>query len=152
MACLGNFDTESVRRRVLAHNLRESGYTREEICRQTGVTERNVTRYLAKSKPQIIEMRRNQSWRDRAACIGKANIFFPTGWGIGAKKQKERAVEICRGCPVIDRCREAALANFENYGVWAGEDFSTYRYWINEETGEVSVSVQGSNGEVKKIC
>jgi hypothetical protein len=32
------------------------------------------------------------------------------------------AVRACGGCPVFDECGEAAKANREQHGVWAGKD------------------------------
>lgn len=149
----GRFEAESIRKRMLAHKLHEAGRDCIEIGLQLGVTERSVQRFLTMTKPQIIETRRNQAWRDSAACIdADIDWFFPNAVGIKGANQKKKAMAICRTCPVIEQCREAALANFENHGIWAGEDFSKYRYELNEETGEVMVSIQErSNGAEPQV-
>lgn len=149
----GRFEAESIRKRMLAHKLHDSGHDCIEIGTQLGVSERSVHRFLNMTRPQIMEMRRNQAWREDAACRdADTDLFFPNAVGIKGANQKKQAMAICRTCPVIRQCKEAALANFENHGIWAGEDFSKYRYELDEMTGEILVSIQergnGENAEV----
>jgi WhiB family redox-sensing transcriptional regulator len=49
-------------------------------------------------------------------------VFFHPDSERGASRvtREERAKAICRGCPVLVRCREYALAAQEPYGVWGG--------------------------------
>lgn len=147
------FDSDSMRKRVIAHDLHSSGLTPEQIGDFIGVTERAICRYLSKAKPKLMLMRRNQTWREDAACRDSpTEWFFPDSVGIKAQREKKKAVQICESCPVIKQCRETALANFESHGIWAGEDFSKYRYEINDETGEISVLAQERRGgPIKKI-
>ncbi len=42
-------------------------------------------------------------------------VFFPSD-GVGV----EVAKKICATCPVADQCREYALANRIDHGVWGG--------------------------------
>jgi WhiB family redox-sensing transcriptional regulator len=59
-----------------------------------------------------------QPWYDQAACLDPdvdPEIFFP-----GDGERAEPAKRICQGCPVMDECRDWALANDERFGVWGG--------------------------------
>lgn len=146
------FNNESIRRRAHAHRLSEGGYSKDEIAEQTGVSDRHVMRYLSQTKPQLIPMRRNQTWRDDAACLNKpVEWFFPDAVGIKGQQQKLEAMRVCAECPVRQQCRETALANFETHGIWAGEDFSKHLYRINEETGEITILIRERRGQVEKI-
>lgn len=55
------------------------------------------------------------SWRDRAACRGMDDLFFPEEGHntLPAKK-------VCDGCPVVSACLEYALETGQRYGVWGG--------------------------------
>lgn len=70
-------------------------------------------------------------WRDDAACADPfidPDLFFP----VGAPKddyvsearllQEEEAKQICRSCPVVEKCLTMALNGGLNtsYGVWGG--------------------------------
>lgn len=62
-------------------------------------------------------------WQYRGACVGMdSSLFFhPDGERGGTRRRRgERAKAICATCPVIDRCRDHALASHEPYGVWGG--------------------------------
>lgn len=64
----------------------------------------------------------NESWVSEAACHGKQSIMFDH---FGEKKQEKArrvalAKEICRKCPVIEQCLDAALLNHESGAVWGG--------------------------------
>ena len=41
-------------------------------------------------------------WRFRAACLGKVDLMIDT-------RRQIEALEVCRGCPVLEPCREFAL-------------------------------------------
>lgn len=51
-----------------------------------------------------------------------SSVFFSPEAERGLKRQRreERAKAVCATCPVIDRCRDHALAVQEPYGVWGG--------------------------------
>lgn len=62
-------------------------------------------------------------WQLHGACRGEnSDVFYhPDGERGRARAQREnRAKAICRTCPVIEMCREHALASGEPYGVWGG--------------------------------
>ena len=56
------------------------------------------------------------SWMAQGNCADKApELFFPSD-GVGV----EVAKRICESCPVQDGCREHALYNRIDHGVWGG--------------------------------
>ena len=63
-----------------------------------------------------------RAWADRAACVGKNNLFF----GGPAERPEARTVRelkaslVCATCPVITPCRAWAREHGE-YGYWGGE-------------------------------
>lgn len=60
----------------------------------------------------------DESWRDQAACQGlPGDLMVPVD-----RKDVAEAKRVCAVCPVIDECREHALAVNEQYGVWGGLD------------------------------
>lgn len=140
MASYGRFEFESIKKRVVAHNMHQSGASCEEIAETLNVEKSYVYRIIKMPKPLLPIFKRNQGWRDRAACSGlDTEIFFPSLPGRGGIAQREKAQAICAGCDVSSQCREWALANFENYGVWGGQDFSKVRYQIDESNGRITV-------------
>lgn len=54
----------------------------------------------------------------RAACwgSGQPNLWFPSE--SGANPNTAVAKRICEGCPILDDCREYALADERLVGVW----------------------------------
>jgi WhiB family redox-sensing transcriptional regulator len=62
-------------------------------------------------------------WSDRAACLtAEPETFFPVGTGGHAVDDVAAAKAICRRCPVLDDCRDYALATRQPFGVWGGLD------------------------------
>ena len=62
-------------------------------------------------------------WQLLGSCRGAdSDLFFhPEGERGPSRSNREAAAKaICAGCPVLVRCREAALAAREPYGVWGG--------------------------------
>ena len=62
-------------------------------------------------------------WQYQGACMGAASeVFFSPEAERGAKRERreENAKKLCFSCPVMERCREHALAVQEPYGVWGG--------------------------------
>lgn len=62
------------------------------------------------------------SWRDRAACIGREDLFYSAeDESKGVRRRKEEAAKlVCVTCPVLDTCRQFAMESKELYGVWGG--------------------------------
>lgn len=60
-------------------------------------------------------------WRHRAACRGKKpELFFPVGSSGPALLQIEQAKAICNTCPAMWDCRQWAIDNHMDDGVWGG--------------------------------
>lgn len=62
-------------------------------------------------------------WQFEGACRGKdpEMFFHPDNERGPRRRNRENAAKaICASCPVIQQCREAALANQEPYGIWGG--------------------------------
>lgn len=62
-------------------------------------------------------------WQYQGACrdVDKALFFHPEGERGAARRQRDNAAKaICASCPVLEQCREHALAVREPYGVWGG--------------------------------
>jgi len=58
----------------------------------------------------------NLNWMQRANCRGTdPEVFFPDGGGSVSQAKK-----ICGRCDVIQECREYAVDEPEEYGVWGG--------------------------------
>ena len=60
-------------------------------------------------------LRVDQPWRDRAACIGLADVMDPPADQVTAARDAgaewlltEAAKQVCRGCPVLVQCRSWA--------------------------------------------
>jgi len=62
-------------------------------------------------------MNLRRSWVEQAACVvADPEWFFP-----GQGQVPDRALNICKGCPVINQCLEYALApTRREYGIWGG--------------------------------
>jgi len=61
-------------------------------------------------------------WRDQAACLDvDPEAFFPASrYGHAYRAQVAAALAVCRGCPVVDACREDAIATRDiEFGVRA---------------------------------
>ncbi|MFI5715874.1 WhiB family transcriptional regulator [Nocardia sp. NPDC051750] len=62
-------------------------------------------------------------WQLRGSCRGlESRVFFhPEGErGRARAARVRRAKQICDSCPVLEHCRNYALAVREPYGVWGG--------------------------------
>ena len=62
-------------------------------------------------------------WQFEGACreTGSESFYHPDGERGAARRLRDAAAkEICARCPVIDACREHALALREPFGVWGG--------------------------------
>lgn len=81
-------------------------------------------------------------WQEQGACReASPDIFFhpEAERGQSRARRVQRAKAICATCPVLDRCREHALAVREPYGVWGGltedEREAVYRAETTERAG-----------------
>lgn len=63
-----------------------------------------------------------RNWRLQGHCLFLGEIFYPSEEETrGAKLRRERAARnICAQCPVHVICRDYALQNKEEHGVWGG--------------------------------
>ncbi|WP_462418128.1 WhiB family transcriptional regulator [Kytococcus sp. Marseille-QA3725] len=62
-------------------------------------------------------------WQFEGLCrtTDPEEFFHPEGErGERRRRREEKAKLVCARCPVIDPCREQALAAREPYGVWGG--------------------------------
>ncbi len=60
-------------------------------------------------------------WQYVGSCrtVSPEVFFHPEGErGPARRRRDERAKQVCRGCRVLDQCRDHALAAREPYGVW----------------------------------
>lgn len=65
----------------------------------------------------------NWEWQLDGLCrdMDSAQFFHPEGERGGPRRRRaEAAKRICAKCPVLETCREYALAAHEPYGVWGG--------------------------------
>lgn len=57
-------------------------------------------------------------WRSQAACANEdPELFFPIPNDVNSER---KALDICKHCPVIDKCLAAALEEPEQFGIWGG--------------------------------
>jgi WhiB family redox-sensing transcriptional regulator len=66
--------------------------------------------------------------------------FFPSD-GVGV----DRARKVCAGCPVIDKCREHALENRIEHGVWGGCSERERRRILKRRRTEVATHTNSMN-------
>lgn len=58
----------------------------------------------------------DETWKDRANCIGvDTDLFFP-----GRGESNQRALAVCKGCEVRQACLDYAMARGEKFGIWGG--------------------------------
>jgi WhiB family transcriptional regulator, redox-sensing transcriptional regulator len=58
-------------------------------------------------------------WQRHGTCLGyPAEVIPEERSRVGRRHGEERAKVICRGCPVLEACRDHALRTPEEYGVW----------------------------------
>jgi WhiB family redox-sensing transcriptional regulator len=59
-------------------------------------------------------------WQTRGKCLRlPTEVFYPEDQGRhGLRARQQRAMQICRDCPVLRECREHALATPEVHGIW----------------------------------
>ena len=63
------------------------------------------------------------NWSDQAACLtAEPETFFPVSAAGASLREVDAAKAICRGCGVLDECRDYALTTRQPFGVWGGLD------------------------------
>jgi WhiB family redox-sensing transcriptional regulator len=69
----------------------------------------------------VPETRRGPDWRTKAACRDQdPETFFPSGYGIEAKRAIVDAKTVCLYCPTRDNCLNFALTEGIPNGVFGG--------------------------------
>lgn len=65
-------------------------------------------------------VRAEDEWKEKGLCRteGDPEWWFPEG--RDKAYWESRAISVCERCPMRRQCRERALANKEEWGVWAG--------------------------------
>jgi WhiB family transcriptional regulator, redox-sensing transcriptional regulator len=56
-------------------------------------------------------------WESAACRECDPEVWFPASRAQAAAKP---AKQVCRGCELVDACKERALATGEEYGIWGG--------------------------------
>ena len=62
-------------------------------------------------------------WQHEGSCrtLPSEMFFHPDGERGPRRRNRENAAKaVCATCPVMQRCRQHALANQEPYGIWGG--------------------------------
>lgn len=67
------------------------------------------------------------AWHAEAACRGRGELFFAEGKSREAQAARQKAVELCDGCPVRAQCFRYADHAEVRHGVWAGR---TATFWL----------------------
>lgn len=81
-------------------------------------------------------------WQLEGSCRGASSaVFFhpERERGRARARREARAKAICAHCPVVDKCRDHALAVREPYGVWGGLSESERETIIRTERRAVGV-------------
>lgn len=142
-----SYSPDLLRARVQVHDLCDSGFSSEQIASRLGVDAKKVARWLREPRPNLAPAPLT-AWTEQAACFGgDINLFFPEKRG-NLSHRKRLAAAICRKCPVQNQCRQTAFANFEQYGIWGGIDFSKLSYGFDLATGDIRVIPREQSVEV----
>lgn len=78
---------------------------------------------MADTRKLPVPVSETYEWQLLGRCRGMDSAFFfhPEGErGLARAGREARAKQVCRECPVLERCRRHALAAQEPYGVWGG--------------------------------
>lgn len=67
-------------------------------------------------------------WQDLGLCKeSDPEAFFPEKGG-----STKQAKDVCKRCPVIEKCLQYALANDERFGIWGGKSETERRKILKE--------------------
>jgi WhiB family redox-sensing transcriptional regulator len=86
-------------------------------------------------------------WQMRGSCRGlSSDLFFHPERERGPARaaREARAKIVCRGCPVLARCRDHALAVQEAYGVWGGLTVEERRRLIRADAAQTDTAQTGT--------
>lgn len=75
-------------------------------------------------------------WQYEGVCrdLDSDLFFHPEGErGPARRRRAANAKSICAGCPVMQECRDHALASKEPYGIWGGMTEEERRALIAEQ-------------------
>ena len=90
-------------------------------------------------------------WQMHGSCRDMSSevFFHPEGERGPLRADRDsRAKQVCRGCPVLERCRDHALAVHEPYGVWGGMTESERREHLHADAaGTVVIDVDFGPGQ-----
>ena len=76
-----------------------------------------------------------EHWPDLAACRGAdSDLFFPVSDRGLSHGQIDRAIDVCRSCPVRRPCLVYALSLPVVHGIWGGTT-EAQREWLRRRTG-----------------
>lgn len=116
---------QTIHTNALCHKVTDE-YKRAAVCERDGqlyivVDESMHQAYLCKKCPPRLG---DDTWKERAACIGK-DMY---GGELSAP-EREKLLEICANCPVVRECFLYGAATPELNGgfVWGGIYFPTWR-------------------------
>lgn len=87
------------------------------------------------------------SWQLRGLCRGMdSDVFFHPDRERGAERRdrEDRAKSVCRGCPVIEQCRDHALSAHEPYGIWGGLTVTERTQLLHDPLVQVEVGATAS--------
>lgn len=71
-------------------------------------------------------------YHSEAACA-QPNIPDDLDFFSDAKKMQDRCKLVCANCPVQEKCRDFAIQNREDQGIWGGMTFQERRYWYKRQ-------------------
>lgn len=82
-------------------------------------------------------------WQSKAACRGEdLSLFFAPNYFERRSQKNAREAKaklICKGCPVLEECREYALRTREDHGVWGGLNEAERRRVVRVRDREVAM-------------
>lgn len=120
-------EPEIVARVAAINDARRRGLSNPQVAAELGITTPALDGFIAtarraghlviySSSPHNTPAL-DQSWKDRAACIGiDPELFFPE-----RGESLREAKRVCYGCEVREACLDYALEMGEKFGVWGGQ-------------------------------
>jgi WhiB family redox-sensing transcriptional regulator len=103
----------------------------------TGAGRGNDPGYGGAHKPVTFD--HDTAWMGQAACAGfefdpdDGDPFYPDDWRDAELVSRGKAV--CAGCPVVLACRDFAVAERVDDGIW-GATTPRERFWLREEAAQ----------------